>query len=170
MPISLSYHLRTKTSDLANFFKRSKTLGHTEMGETSSVNLDIPTGDTPTSVTPSYFGDPPGAGSGSDSDIRCVAASRIFLCLHIIPNRQPSVSSCASAPVPPLPITSNAFPLPPMPTFPPPLAPGEVVDIDNASAEELRQALKIRNDQYKALTQFVVKITELVAEVQKFRR
>ena len=86
---------------------------------------------------------------------------------HRTPNRYPSVPSCISTLVP---IPCKASPLPPVPTFPPPV-PGEVLDIDNASAEELRQALKIRNQQYEDLTRFIFKITELhVAEVRKFRR
>lgn len=74
-------------------------------------------------------------------------------------NRHPFVPSFADASVPPLP-APGALPLPPTPKSPPPV-PGELLDIDNASPEELRRALKIRNAQYWALVGFVVRMKEL---------
>ena len=51
-------------------------------------------------------------------------------------NRHPSVPSFVDASVSPLAVPIRALSLPPTPKSPPPV-PGELADIENASAEEL---------------------------------
>jgi len=82
----------------------------------------------------------------------------------------PSVPSVVNAAVPPsLTVPIRIPSLPPMPKSPPPV-PGELANIDTASAEELRQALKIRNKQYKDLLCFVVRMSEIhTAAADRFR-
>ena len=111
---------------------------------------------------------------GTSTDMRCVCIVLLYFFwfeeLFLSINRHQSVPSVVNAAVPPpLTVPIRILSLPPIPKSPPPV-PGELADIDNASAEELRQALKIRNEQYKDLVRFVVRMSEIhTAAADRFR-
>jgi len=143
-----------------------------------SQPLDLPSPSSSTSVVhdPLALGDRTCASRvvGTSTDMRCVCIFLLYFFgfeeLSLSINRHPSVPSVVNAAVPPpLTVPIRILSLPSIPKSPPPV-PGELADIDNASAEELRQALKIRNEQYKELVRFVVRMSEIhTAAANRFR-
>lgn len=94
--------------------------------------------------------------------------------IHIRP-RAHTISSINNAPMPlsPSPLSRSGMTSPPTSasTIVPHTAEGGTLDIDNASVDELRQALKARNNEYEALTASMLKMTEAhVAEVASLEK